>query len=127
MHDSVTVQVLQAEANLVCQRANAIFSQLEIPSLDIIIHIISSHEIEHYVIVFAVLKQVNEVDDVRVLAHLENLYLTSLLEYFNVCHVFLFDLFDGGFIACLLMQGQLDQAELPLSEGLVQCVIVEHV
>lgn len=127
MHNSVTVQVLKTEANLIRQRANAIFSQLEIPSLDIIIHIISSHEIEHYIIVFAVLEQVDEVDDVRVLAHLEHLDLTSLLEYFNVCHVFLFDLFDSSFIACLLMQGQLDQAELTLAESLVQCVIVEHV
>ena len=105
MHNSITVQVLQAEANLVRQSANAIFSQLEFPSLDIIIQIVSSHEIKYYVTIFAVLKQVDEVDDVRVLAHLEYLNLTSLLEYFDVRHVFLFDLFDGGFIACLFMQG----------------------
>lgn len=95
--------------------------------MDIIIQIISSHEIEDDVIVFAVLEQVDEVDDVGMLAHLEHLDLTSLLEYFNVRHVFLFDLFDSGFFACLFMQGQLDEAELALTESLVKCVEFEHV
>ena len=61
------------------------------------------------------------------LAHLEHLNFSPLLEDLNVSHVLFLDLLDGDLLRCLLVQCKLDEAELALAESLVECVVLEHV
>jgi len=47
------------------------------------------HILEYNVVVVRVFEEINELDDVRMLAHLENLDLSSLLVDFDGLHVLL--------------------------------------
>ena len=42
-------------------------------------------------------------------------------------HVLFLHLLYGDFLRCLLVQCKLDEAELALTEGLIECVILEYV
>lgn len=53
------------------------------------------------------------------LAHLEDFYLSPLLEHFNMSHVLFLDLLYGNFLGCLLVKGKFYEAELPLTQRLI--------
>ena len=69
--------------------------QFKIFPLKKIKHVIALHVLHHDVVVLAVLEQIDQLDYVVVLAHFENLNLSSLLSYLNRRHFFLFDSLDG--------------------------------
>ena len=127
MHNSVVVQVLDTEYQLVGQFADSVFTQVEISSLQVVKQIRASHVVKHYVVVFGVLEQINQVDDVGMLAHFENLDFAPLLEDLNVSHVLLFHLLDSDTFVGLLVLCKLDQAELSLAERFVKRVKLEHI
>lgn len=73
------------------------------------------------------LKQVNEFDDVGVLAHFQDFDLPTLLEDFDWLHVGLGDGLDRNLHAVLLMLAELDDAELALAQVRRQIVVVVDV
>ena len=78
-------------------------------------------------VILIVLEQIHELDDVRMLAHLEHLNLSSLLEHFDFGHVFLFDLLDSSFSILLFVRSKLDEAELTLAKGFLQSIVLRYV
>ena len=95
----------------------SLLTNAEIASFEVIEHVLASHVIKDQVVVVRVLEQVDELDDVRVLAHFEDLYLASLLVHLNRLHVLLFDDLDGNLDAWLLMVGEHDFPELALPQN----------
>ena len=85
------------------------------------------HVVQHDVVVLTVLKQVDQVDDVGVLAHFEDFNLSSLLEDLDVGHVLLLDLFDGHFLFGLFVGSKLHKTELALAQGFVEIIELKHV
>ena len=97
MHDAVIVQVFYSERQLISQLSDAVLTEVEVTDLEVVEEIRSGHVVEDDVVVLTVFEEVDEVDDVGMLAHLEHFNLTSLLEHLYVSHVLLFYLFNGNF------------------------------
>ena len=74
-----------------------------------------------------VLKQINELDNVLVLAHLENFYLPSLLVHFYRLHVCLGDDFYSKVSTILLVRCKFNDAELALAQVFVDGIEVINV
>lgn len=127
MHDSKLMQVLDAKADLVGQILCPLLRQLEPAFLDIVEHILALHVLKHNEVGVTVFEEVDQLDDVVVLAHLEYLNLTSLLEDLNRLHVRLFHCLDGGLCVSDLVRGVLDLAELTLAQGFSQFIEVKQV
>ena len=101
------MQVLDAERHLVSDLTDAFLPKVEATGLHIVEEISTCHELKHYIIILIVLKDVYEVDNVRMLAHLEYFNLASLLKHLYMCHILLFHLLDSYFPAGLLVDSQL--------------------
>ena len=101
------MQVLYTERHLVSDLFDAILTKVEAAGLHIVEEISTSHELENNIIVLIVLKYIDKVDNVWMLAHLEYFNLTPLLEDLNMCHVLLFHLLDSYLPASLLVDSQL--------------------
>ena len=127
MHDAVIVQVFYSERQLISQLSDAVLTEVEVTDLEVVEEIRSGHVVEDDVVVLTVFEEVDEVDDVGMLAHLEHFNLTSLLENLDVSHVLLFHLFNSYFLAGLFVRGKLYQPELTLAQSLVKGVEVENV
>ena len=127
MDDAIAVKVLNTESQLISQLFNSVLTQIKISDLQIVEKIWARHVVEHDIIVLTVFEQIDEVDNVRVLAHLKHFDFAPLLEHFNMRHVLFLHLLYGDFLRCLLVQCKLDEAELALTEGLIECVILENV
>jgi hypothetical protein len=76
---------------------------------------------------FTGLEQVNQLDNVLVLAHFQHFDLPPLLKNFDWLHVRLVDRLDRHLVAELLVLGQLDHAELTFAEVVLQIVEVSNV
>ena len=74
-----------------------------------------------------VFKQINELDDILVLAHLENFYLASLLVHFYRLHVSFGDDFYGKVATVLLVRCKFNDAELTLAQVFVDGIEVINV
>ena len=74
-----------------------------------------------------VFKQINELDDILVLAHLENFYLASLLVHFYRLHVSFRDYFYGKVATVLLVRCKFNDAELTLAQVFVDGIEVINV
>ena len=61
------------------------------------------------------------------LAHLENLDLSSLLEHFDWLHVRFLDSLDGSLSSSHFMCGELDQAKLTFAKSLAKLIEVKEV
>ena len=127
MHDAELMQVLDSQRDLVCQVLHSLLRQAESSFLDIIEEVLTLHVVQHNEVLITILEEVNELDDVVVLTHLELLNLASLLEDLNWLHVGLLDHLDGHILLCLPMNRQLNQAELALAQVLPDIVEVEYV
>jgi hypothetical protein len=90
-------------------------------------HITARHIFHHYVVVIAVLEQVNKLDNVVVLTHFEYFDLPSLLGDFNRGHLFLLDCLNCDFLARCDVLSQLNNAELTLAELLDDLVELEYI
>lgn len=127
MNDTKCVEVLNCSADLEGKILYARFWQLEASSLDVIKEILSCHELKYDEVVLAVLEDVLQLDDIRVLAHFKNFNLSSLLEDLNLLHVGLFDCLDRRLPGVSLMRGVFNHAELTFSEHLAHIVEIEEI
>ena len=127
MNDAERVQVLDSCADLEGKVLNTSLRQLEASLLDVVEEVFAGHQFKDDEVVLTILENVLELDDVRVLTHLEHLDLSALLEYLNPFHVGLLDCLDGGLAAVELVVCELDEAKLPLAEDLAHLVVVEQV
>ena len=93
---------------MVGEFANPALTKIEISLLQIVKQVGTLHVVQHNIVVFTIFKQVDQVYDVGMLAHLKDLNFSSLLEYFNIRHVLLLDLFDGHFLFGFLVGCKLD-------------------
>ena len=73
------------------------------------------------------LEQVDQGNDVGVLAHLQYVYLPPLLVDFNWLHVLLVHRLDGHLLASLFVRGQLDEPELSLAQVVLEVVVIEQI
>ena len=74
-----------------------------------------------------VLEQIHQSDYIVVLAHLEHLDLSPLLDYLDWLHILLLDCLDSDLLLAHFVRGLFYQAELAFAQGLPQHVVVEQV
>ena len=115
MHDTEPVHVLDAERDLICDILRSLLSQGKASGLQILEQVFALHVVEDDIVRLTVFKQVNESDDVVMLAHLEDLNLSTLLEDLYWLHVLFLDRLDGHLLVCHLVGSQFDEAELALT------------
>ena len=127
MHDAELVEVLHAHRHLVCQVLDPLLWQGEASLLDVVEEVLTLHVFENNEVGLTILEQVDQLDNILVLAHLEDLDLAPLLEDLNRLHVRLLDRLDRGLDAGDLVRGQLDHAELAFAQRFAQLVEVEQV
>ena len=127
MHNAKLVEVSHALAQLIGELLRTLLWKCE-PSLRHVVKEVAAIQVvENDVVGFTVLKQVKELDDVFVLAHLQHFNLSTLLEDLDRLHVVLLDSLDSDLFACNLVSGQCDHAELTLAKLLAHLVVVEEV
>jgi hypothetical protein len=86
---------------------------------------ISSGQVFHDdVDIVLVFKDVEQSDDVRVLAHLEDLNFSALKLYVRDCHFLLGHDLNGNTLACLLMNTLFNKAKLSLAQGVFDVIEV---
>ena len=95
--------------------------------MDIVKEVLTLHVIKHDKVGLTVLEQIDELDDVVMLTHLENFDLTTLLEHLDRLHVSLLDCLDRSLRAINLVGGQLHHAELTFPKSLTQLEEVEQI
>lgn len=71
---------------------------------------------------FWVFENIEELDNIRVLANLKHLNLSLLELQFMGLHVLLFDALDGYLYTTLLVDGQLNEPKLTLTESVLDLV-----
>ena len=101
------MQVLYTERHLVSDLTYSFLTKVEAAGLHIVEEISSGHELEHYIIVLIVLKDIDKIDNVWMLAHLQYFDLAPLLEHLYMCHVLFLDLLDSYLSASLLVDSEL--------------------
>lgn len=110
--DAVAVEVLDSERQLVTYLAHAGFTEVEVTRGKIIKKIRARHILEDDEVVVHALEKINQVDDVRVLTHLQDFDFSALLEDLDVRHVLFLHLFNGDLLPRLFVDTELDQPEL---------------
>lgn len=71
-----------------------------------------------------VLEDIEQSNDIRMLAHLENFDFSSLQLNISHCHLLLGHDLDCNVFASFLMSGGLDQTELTLTKCLLHFIVV---
>lgn len=104
-----------------------LFRQREAPLLYVVEHVFALHVVQHYEVGIAVFEQIDQLDDIVVLAHFEDLDLTALLEDFDRLHVGLLDRLDCDMRSGHLVLSLLDKAKLAFAESLAKLIEVEQV
>ena len=127
MHNTIVVKILQAKCQLVGELSDALLAQVEVPLLQVVEKIGPLHKVQHDVVVFAVLEQIDKVDNVGMLAHFEHLDLSSLLENLNIGHILFLNLLNSDLLLGLLVSGQFNQTKLALTQGLGKVVKVRDI
>lgn len=89
---------------------------------DVVEEVFASHELKDYEVVLTAFEQVQELDDVGMLAHLEHFDLASLLEDLNRLHVSLVDGLDSDLFSGPFVFSQLDHTELTFSKAALEIV-----
>lgn len=79
MHNSEIMQVPYSLHELDAELLHAIFSENKVSLLYIFEQILASHVLNHYVVVIWVFEDVYQLDNVLVLAHLQDLDFFTLL------------------------------------------------
>lgn len=127
MHNAEAVEVLDTQSNLICQVPDTLLWQREASSLDVVEQVLALHVVEYDEVSLAVLEEIEQLDDVAVLAHLQDFNLSALLKDFDWLHVRLLDRLDGSQGSRDLVSRQFDHAELSLAQSLSKFVKVEQV
>ena len=125
MDDSKLVHVADAHCDLVCQILNSALRQRKSTLLNVVEQVLALHELEHDKVGLAILKEIDQLDDVVVLTHLEDFDLTTLLKYLNRLHIGLFDSFDGSCSISHLVSGKLHKAKLSFAESFAHLIEVK--
>lgn len=112
----VTVQVLDSLRKLVGDFPHSVFSEVEIPFLEVVEQICTSHVLQYNKVVIRVFKHFDQLYNVWVLAHFQNFYFSSLLKSLNVRHALLLYLLDCEFASSNCIISFSNQSELSLSE-----------
>jgi hypothetical protein len=99
VHDAETVQVLDCLTNLVGEVNASGLRQLEATFLNVIKHVFAGHVVKHNEVVVAGFEDVNKLDDVRMLAHLQHFDFATLLEHLDRFHIRLLDGLDRHLLA----------------------------
>jgi len=103
--NAIGVQVFNSLGQLEGQLPDSGLSQVEFPCLEVVEQVAARHVVQDDVVVVTVLKDINQVDDVGVLTHLQHFNFSPLLKHFNVSHVALFHLLDRHFPLVFLVEG----------------------
>ena len=91
MHNPKAVEVLDTLHDLEDDCLSMLLRQDVVPLRYVVEQVFTSHVLEHDKIVLTALKQVDQLNDARVLAHLQHFDFSSLLENLNRLHVRLND------------------------------------
>ena len=108
MDDAELVQVLNPERNLVSDVGSSALHEGEATRLQVLEQVLALHVVEDDVVRVAVLEQIDQSDDVVVLAHLQHLDLSPLLDYLNRLHIFLLHRLDGNLLFAHFVRGLFD-------------------
>ena len=127
MHDAELVEVLHAHRDLVRQVLDTLLWQGEAALLDVVEEIFALHVVEDNEVGLTILEQVDQLDNITMLAHLKDLDLAPLLEDLDRLHVCLLDSLDSGLNTGDFVRSQLDHAKLTFAQRLAQLVEVEQV
>lgn len=127
MNDAIVVQMPYSQPYLVRKLLDPALSQLELACLDVVKQVATLHVLQHNVVVFTILKQVNETDNIWVLAHLEHLDLSPLLIYLYLLHIFFVDCLDCHLLAIVLVCCQLHEAKLAFAEIALEVIEIKHI
>lgn len=95
MHDSIVVEIEQALRNLPRNVLASCLGDHEVSLLHVFKEVAPFHVLKDDVVVSMAFEEVNQLDDVGVLTHLEHLDLFLLLIDLNGSDVFLLDNLDG--------------------------------
>ena len=106
------MEVVESSSNLVRQLLGSGFTDLEVPPFKVGEEVTSLKILHHDVDEVLVLEYIQESDDEWMLAHLENLNLSSLKLNVLNCHIFFSHNLDSNFFASLLMDSCFYQAKL---------------
>ena len=121
------MQVEQSCADLMRKLLRALLTHRELALLKVSEQVSTVQLLHDDVNIVLVLKDVEQADDVGVLAHLENLYLSTLELDILHGHVLLCHDLDCDCLAGLLVDGRLHQAKLAFAKRVVYLVVVKHV
>ena len=125
MDDTVLLKVLDSKRELQNNLTSSIFMQLELPLPEVIEQIFAFHVLKDDVVVRGVLEHVDQANDVRVLAGLQHIDLSQLLDYFNWFHRFLLDyLHCNAFTTLIFSAGLNDLSKLSTAEDCTLIVVV---
>jgi hypothetical protein len=94
---------------------------------DVVEQILAWQKFEYDEIVFVVLKQINQLDYVLMLTHLENFYFTSLLINLNRFHICFSDHFDCNLVPVTLVSRELNHTKLAFAQVFFDFIKVVHV
>ena len=101
--------------------------QLEFPFGDVVKQVLAWQILKNYKVIFVVLKQVDQLDYVLVLAHLQNLDFAPLLVNFYRLHISLRNNFDCNLITIALVSRKFYYAKLTFPQVFLNVVKVVHV
>ena len=101
--------------------------ECEITQLQKVKEVFTWHVLHAHVIVFISLKQINQFDDISVLAHFQNFDFSSLLSDFNRCHFFLQDWFYSDLLLRSDMSCYIHNTELALTDHVLHLIELEDV
>ena len=77
MYDSVAMDELDCDADVSDQGLNSFFRNLEVSLVEILKHVTALQKFKHQINALYVLKYINQMHDIRVLANFQHLYFVS--------------------------------------------------
>lgn len=126
MHNTETVKVLNALHQLQDELLYMILLESELPGLQVFKHVLTLHVLHDDLVLVTGLEDVNQLDNVSVLTHLEDFDLATLLGHFDRAHFLLLYGFDSEEVSGRDVSGKADHAELTRAELTLNLVEVSQ-
>ena len=121
------MEVVKGGCNLVTQLFGALFTDREPASFQVAEQVATVQLLHHNVDIVLVFEDIEEADNVRVLAHFEDLNFSPLqLDILNR-HLLLGHDLNCDSFASLSVNGTLDEAKFTLAKSFLDFVVIEHV
>jgi len=115
--DAVAVKVVDCSCYLVGYLPCSILCNLKFSLFKISEQVPSTHVLKHNVDVFRILEDIEQPNDVRVLAYFQDFYFSLLQLKLVGLHVSLLNTLDGHLLSSFLVDCKLNQAKLSTSQG----------